>query len=108
MKVTNANAHRRSRYFAIRISNLDSIRGLMRGRILYGDSRDVEWPRNFQNMSRLDGADLAAPITGRLYREIGISPKTDRAFDECRFSPRFQSQPSQNDAAIAQRKRSFS
>ena len=74
--------------------NLASIRGLMRRRILHGHPRDVERPRNLQDVPRLNRADLAPSIARRLNRQIGIAAKTDSAFDKRRLASRFQPQPS--------------
>src|ERR1700722_14979128 len=79
----------------------------MRGRILYGDSRDVERPGNFQNMSRLDSTDFTPAVAGRLDREIGVPSKADRSFHERGLTPPFEPHPRQNDATTAQRESSL-
>src|SRR5580698_8138716 len=107
MNAMTTGTQSKSRCFAIRIFDLDSIRGLMRGRILYGDSRDVERAGNFQNVPRLDSMNFTSAVTGRLDREIGVPSKTHTPFDQCCFASRFKPQSRQNDAAVAQRERSF-
>src|ERR1700722_189634 len=71
------------------------------------NTRAIERPRNFQDMTRLDGTTLAPPIGDGLYGQVGIASKADGALHESKFAARLETQPGQHNTLVTQSEGAF-
>src|SRR5579863_3052613 len=84
-----------------------SVRWLPRLCSLDRNTRAIERPRNFQDMTGLDGMTLAPPIGDGLYGQVCIASEANGALHKSKFAARLETQPGQHDTLVPQSESAF-